>query len=199
MGYKWACKTTTFCWNENKISCKLYEELIYRIALSGHYVPGSLVHFVLISDMLKTAFYLQLTTHIKKQRMWWIMMSHVVLFFWKIGTIFHMSGTQDVDPGTVGDSAGVRGHPPANCCRDIGLESFTVDDIWVRSWNCGCLVTWFCYQLIAKPGNKTAAVSCLTHINLPHVFINTLRANVNWSCTLPRGQIDGSRFEYQRY
>ena len=22
---------------------------------------------------------------------------------------------------------------------------------------CGCLITWFCYQLIAKPGNKTAA------------------------------------------
>ena len=31
--------------------------------------------------------------------------------------------------------------------------------IWVRSWNCGCLVTWFFYQLIAKPGNKTATVS----------------------------------------
>ena len=31
--------------------------------------------------------------------------------------------------------------------------------IWVRSRNCSCLVTWFCYQLIAKPGNKTAAVS----------------------------------------
>ena len=31
--------------------------------------------------------------------------------------------------------------------------------IWVRSRNCGCLITWFCYQLIAKPGNKTAAVS----------------------------------------
>ena len=31
--------------------------------------------------------------------------------------------------------------------------------IWVRSPNCVCLVTWFCYQLIAKPGNKTAAVS----------------------------------------
>ena len=30
--------------------------------------------------------------------------------------------------------------------------------IWVRSRNCGCLVTWFCYQLIAKPGNKTATV-----------------------------------------
>ena len=30
---------------------------------------------------------------------------------------------------------------------------------WVRSRNCGCLVTWFCYQLIAKPGNKTDTVS----------------------------------------
>ena len=30
--------------------------------------------------------------------------------------------------------------------------------ICVRSRNCGCLVTWFCYQLIAKPGNKTATV-----------------------------------------
>ena len=30
--------------------------------------------------------------------------------------------------------------------------------IWVRSRNCGSLVTWFCYQLIAKPGHKTAAV-----------------------------------------
>ena len=30
--------------------------------------------------------------------------------------------------------------------------------IWVRSRNCGCLVTWFCYLLIAKPGNKTAPV-----------------------------------------
>ena len=31
--------------------------------------------------------------------------------------------------------------------------------MWVRSRNCSCLVTWFCYQLIAKPGNKIAAVS----------------------------------------
>ena len=29
--------------------------------------------------------------------------------------------------------------------------------IWVRSQKCVCLVTWFCYQLIVKPGNKTAA------------------------------------------
>ena len=35
----------------------------------------------------------------------------------------------------------------------------TLYNIWVRSWNFGCLVTWFCYQLIAKPGNKTATVS----------------------------------------
>ena len=27
--------------------------------------------------------------------------------------------------------------------------------IWVRSQRCSCLVTWFCYQMIAKPGNKT--------------------------------------------
>ena len=31
----------------------------------------------------------------------------------------------------------------------------------VRSRWCGCLVTWFCYQMIGKPGNKTAASSRL--------------------------------------
>ena len=31
--------------------------------------------------------------------------------------------------------------------------------IWVRSQKCGCFVTWFCYQMIAKPGNKTAPSS----------------------------------------
>ena len=34
-----------------------------------------------------------------------------------------------------------------------------MDYIWVRSQRCGCLVTWFCYQMIAKPGNKTDAPS----------------------------------------
>ena len=29
--------------------------------------------------------------------------------------------------------------------------------IWVRSLRCVGLVTWFCYQLKAKPGHKTAA------------------------------------------
>ena len=31
--------------------------------------------------------------------------------------------------------------------------------IWVRSRKWGCLVTWFCYQMIAKPGNNTATLS----------------------------------------
>ena len=31
--------------------------------------------------------------------------------------------------------------------------------IWVGSRRCSCLVTWFCYQMIAKPGNKTVAPS----------------------------------------
>ena len=30
--------------------------------------------------------------------------------------------------------------------------------IWARSQRCGCLVTWFCYQLIAKPTKKIAAL-----------------------------------------
>ena len=30
--------------------------------------------------------------------------------------------------------------------------------MWVGSRNCGCLVAWFCYQFMAKPGGGTAAV-----------------------------------------
>ena len=48
--------------------------------------------------------------------------------------------------------------------------------IWVRSRNCGCLVTWFCYQLIAKPGNKTATVSWPDPYFVGHtVFCKLLR------------------------
>ena len=43
------------------------------------------------------------------------------------------------------------------CTGPFGVE---IDNIWVWSRNCGCLVNWFCYQLITKPGNKTATVSC---------------------------------------
>ena len=31
--------------------------------------------------------------------------------------------------------------------------------MWVRSRKWACLVTWFCYHLIAQPGNKTGAPS----------------------------------------
>ena len=40
-------------------------------------------------------------------------------------------------------------------CIYFLFNVFIAHFIWVRSQNCGCLVT---YQLIAKPGNKTAAV-----------------------------------------
>ena len=46
---------------------------------------------------------------------------------------------------------------------------------WVGSRNCGCLVTWFCYQLIAKPGNKTAAVSWPD----PYIYFQ-------WPCIISR-------------
>ena len=36
---------------------------------------------------------------------------------------------------------------------------------WVRSQRCACLVTWFCYHLIAKPGNiRQPHLRDLTHI-----------------------------------
>ena len=42
----------------------------------------------------------------------------------------------------------------------------------VRSQKCGCLVTWFFYQLIAKPGNNTVPFHDLTHVScfLQHHF-----------------------------
>ena len=48
----------------------------------------------------------------------------------------------------------------------------------VRSRNCGCLVTWFCYQLIAKPGNKTAAVSW------PDPYVQMIRIPQDWNTTV---------------
>ena len=52
------------------------------------------------------------------------------------------------------------------------------DNIWVRSWNWGCLVTWFCYQLIAKPDNKTAAVPW------PDPYTLIWRCQQHWTCTM---------------
>ena len=48
-------------------------------------------------------------------------------------------------------------HPQNDPWRARYGMSFSIN-IWVRSRNCGCLVTWFCYLLIAKPGNKTDTV-----------------------------------------
>ena len=45
------------------------------------------------------------------------------------------------------------------CCPNT-LDIVYHTDIWVTSWRWCCLVTWFCYHLIAKPGNETAAPSC---------------------------------------
>ena len=47
------------------------------------------------------------------------------------------------------------------CILNLRVQMIKIlkEYICVRSRNCGCLVTWFCYQLIAKPGNKTATVS----------------------------------------
>ena len=36
--------------------------------------------------------------------------------------------------------------------------------IWVRSRRSGCLVTWFCYHLLAKPGTRQPHLHDLTHI-----------------------------------
>ena len=41
--------------------------------------------------------------------------------------------------------------------RKVCFFSIRVIFTWVGSGGCNCLVSWFCYQLIAKPGNKTVA------------------------------------------
>ena len=61
--------------------------------------------------------------------------------------------------------------------------------IWVRSRNCVCLVTWFCYQLIAKPGNKTATVPWPDPYNyqgplLSSDFSSHLSTHLSWGCTV---------------
>ena len=41
----------------------------------------------------------------------------------------------------------------------IWLNNSKYKSTWIRSWRCGCLVTWFRYQMIAETGNKTAEPS----------------------------------------
>ena len=56
----------------------------------------------------------------------------------------------------------------------IGHQHSTALIIWDKSWRCGCLVTWFCYLLIAKPGKKTAAPLWLDPYQV--------RYNLIWGC-----------------
>ena len=62
--------------------------------------------------------------------------------------------------------------------------------IWVRSRNCGCLVTWFCYHLIAKPGNKTATVPW------PNPYAHWLPVIWKISSCIPSSELH-SRFGYR--
>ena len=39
------------------------------------------------------------------------------------------------------------------------FQHITVNFYRVRLWRWSCLVTWFCYHMIAKPGNKTGTPS----------------------------------------
>ena len=62
-----------------------------------------------------------------------------------------------------------------------GLKVFY---IWVKSPNCGCLVTWFYYQLIAKPGNKTATVPWLDpHIPKVSTYSNLTSTSLKYNRT----------------
>ena len=58
---------------------------------------------------------------------------------------------------------------------------------WVRSRNCGCLVTWFCYQLIAKPGNKTATVPWPDPLVVMHCTTAWFYIARHWVKLLPMG------------
>ena len=51
---------------------------------------------------------------------------------------------------------------------------------WVRSRRCICLVTWFCYHLIAKLGNKTASLSWPD----PYEYVQNLNKSNNDSWTI---------------
>ena len=48
-----------------------------------------------------------------------------------------------------------------NACQCVKYRKidFLWITIWVRSRKCACIFTWFCYQMTAKPGNKTGPPS----------------------------------------
>ena len=75
--------------------------------------------------------------------------------------------------------------------RELFQYEDDVLNIWVKSRRCGCLVTWFCYQMITKLGNKTIAPSSCVHGNshcgdktiwwqwdFPHISLYWIRAQI---------------------
>ena len=64
--------------------------------------------------------------------------------------------------------------------------------IWVRPRNWDCLVTWFCYQLIAKPGNKTAPVPW------PDPYIGIYMCTNPWHSTKQQKNMCISYWPYSR-
>ena len=46
---------------------------------------------------------------------------------------------------------------PHNLCQHMQCWNNMCISLRDGSWRCSCFVTWFCYLLIAKSGNKTAA------------------------------------------
>ena len=65
----------------------------------------------------------------------------------------------------------------------------------VWSWRCGCLVTWFCYHLIAKPGNKTATPSwpdpCIESIINPTIQCPSMMTSSNGNIFRVTGPLCG--------
>ena len=54
--------------------------------------------------------------------------------------------------------------------------------IWAGLRSCDCLVTWFCYQMITKPGNKTATPPWPD----PYIYFGSPKLEwFNWTQTTP--------------
>ena len=65
----------------------------------------------------------------------------------------------------------------------VSVRTGSLEEIRVRSRRCGCLVTWFCYQLIAKPGNKTTTPSWSNPYVAHHkglVYHRGILSNIEW-------------------
>ena len=43
--------------------------------------------------------------------------------------------------------------------------------IWVRSWNCGCLVTWFCYQSMYSICSASRRQNSATHFRCINTYV----------------------------